>query len=129
MRCSRGILLARLGRNAEAIQPAKAGLDEYAKLTAGKNAPANVLMQASEYYRTIEPVELRNLSQAVVLAERNVAAGQETEPFALYLLAMAYNAAGQQAEAKQTADRALALIAPPRGKLVSYMRTDLEAIR
>jgi tetratricopeptide (TPR) repeat protein len=129
MRCSRGTLLARLGRTAEALPVSKAGLEEFGKMAADKNAATNILMQASDYYRTIEPASLRDPRRAVVLAERNVAAGQGTEPYALYLLAMAYDAAGQKEEAKQTADRALTLIAPPRGDLVSYMRTDLEGIR
>jgi serine/threonine protein kinase len=129
MRCARGTLLARLGRTAEALPVSKAALEEFGKMAADKNAATNILMQAADYYRTIEPASLRDPRRAVVLAERNVAAGQDTEPYALYLLAMAYEAAGQKEEAKQIADRALTLIAPPRGDLVSYMRTDLEGIR
>ena len=129
MRCSRGTLLARLGRGAEALRSSKSGLDEFEKMAADKKATSNILMQASEHYRSIEPAELRNPSKAVALAERNVAAGQDKEPYALYLLATAYDCAGQKDEARQTAARALALIAPPRGKLVSYMRTELEGIR
>jgi serine/threonine protein kinase len=128
MRCSRGTLLARLGRGAEAFEASKAGLDEFAKLTADKNAEPNVLMQATEFYRSIEPAELRNPRRALVLAEQNVSAGQEKEPYALYLLALAYNAAGEKDAARQTAARALALIAPPRGNLTSHLRVELEAI-
>ncbi|MGA3185630.1 MAG: protein kinase [Bryobacteraceae bacterium] len=128
IRCARGTLLARLGRTAEALPVSKSALEEFGRMTADKNAAPNVLMQAADYYRMIEPVELRDPRRAVMLAERNVAAGQETEPYALYLLAMAYNSAGEKEKAKQTAARGLELIAPARGELVSYMRTELEGI-
>jgi serine/threonine protein kinase/tetratricopeptide (TPR) repeat protein len=127
-RCIRGTLLARLGLLAQGWPVSKAGLEELGKMAAEKNAASNTLIQACDCYRSVEPAELRDPRRAVALAQRNIAMGQETDPFALYLLAMTYQADGRKEEAKETAARALALIAPARGKFVSYRRTELEAI-
>lgn len=129
LRYVRGKLLARLGHVQQALPISKTAIEELEKLAGDTNASPFSLGLTVEDLLSIEPIELRDPTRCLALAQRNVAAGQEQEPFALYLLAMAYRQAGQVEKAKEVAVRALALIAPPRGTMVSYMRGELEAIR
>jgi len=127
-RCLRGTLLARLGHPQQALAIAKAALEDEAQLAANPNASRLILSTAIEDLRSVEPVELRDPTRCLDFAQRNAAAGQQQEPYALYLLAMAYRQAGRLEEARAEAARALTLIAPPKGALVSYMRRELETI-
>ncbi len=127
-RSLRGTLLARLGHPQQALPISKAALEDEARLAADPNASRLVLSTAIEDLRSVEPVELRDPTRCLEFAQRNAAAGQQQEPYALYLLAMAYRQAGRLEEARVEAARALAMIAPPKGALVSYMRRELETI-
>jgi predicted Zn-dependent protease len=98
-------------------------------MAAEPNPMPLVLMQAASELRTIEPVQLRDPARSVSMALRYYSSGHDTDPYALYLLALAYRDAGKMPEAKDAAAKGLALIAPPRGSLVSYMRRELESIR
>jgi serine/threonine protein kinase len=128
-RCLRGTVLARAGRAAEGLTSSRAGLEALVKMAAEPNAGPLVLTQTIEELRSIEPTQLRNISGSLAMALRYYSSGHDTDPYALYLVALAYRDAGKMPEAKAAAAKALALIAPPRGPLVWFVRRELETIR
>jgi len=128
-RCVRGTLLSKAGRTTEGLASSREGLEQLLLMAAEPNPMPLVLIQATDELRAIEPVQLRDPARAVTMALRYYSSGHDADPYALYLLALAYRDAGKMAEAKDAAAKGIALIAPPRGSLVSHMRRELEAIR
>jgi eukaryotic-like serine/threonine-protein kinase len=123
-----GTQLAKLGAGYPASATGTEGLKELARIADKANAAPQALEFASEAFARIEPSELRSGERALKFAERFAKLKPAGDPAALYLLAFAQNAEGGRKEATQTAQRALALLAPPRGGRAYYVRAELESI-
>jgi hypothetical protein len=123
-----GTQLAKLGAGYPASATGTEGLKELARIADKANAAPQALEFASEAFARIEPSKLRSGERALKFAERFAKLKPAGDPAALYLLAFAQNAEGGRKEATQTAQRALALLAPPRGGRAYYVRAELESI-
>jgi len=121
--------LARTGEKDQASAAGAQALGELARVADADGASPQALEMASEAFARIEPRNLRSRDRAVRYAERFAAQRSKQDLSAVYLLAMAQNAEGASKEAAETARKALALLPPPRGGRVYFVRTDLEAIR
>ncbi len=121
-------LLAREGNAARALPLATEGLKELARLSSAPGADPRHLQLAAEAYTEVEPKALRDPQRAVALARRYLAATGQDNITGQYTLALALQLAGKVDEAKATAQKALALLAPVRSGRIPFTRKRLEAL-
>jgi eukaryotic-like serine/threonine-protein kinase len=121
-------LLDREGNATRALPFATEGLKELARLSSPPRATPRDLQLASQAYLEVEPKALRDPQRAVVLARRYLAVTRQDNITGQYTLALALQLAGRTEEAKATAQKALALLAPVRGGRIPYVRKRLEAL-
>jgi tetratricopeptide (TPR) repeat protein len=122
------VVLAKLGDPAGASAIGAKGLSELARVADAASAAPQALELASEAYARAEPPALRDRERAVRYAERYGKMRPAQDASALYRLAIAQSAGGNDKDAAETARRALALLPPPRNGRVNHIRVELEAI-
>jgi serine/threonine protein kinase len=97
------------------------------QLASAPEASAHVLDVASSALMSVEPASLRDPKLAVALAEREVELSHHRKPSFMLYLATAYQAEGDKANTRKTAQEALALLAPVRpGEPKTHIRKLLE---
>ncbi len=98
-------------RHAEAEVAARAGLDEFRKLSSAPDAKFPILRAAARYLLFTDVKDLRNPKEALALAER--ARSSSSDPFQLYeLLAAAYAENHRYREAADTERKAIQAMPP-----------------
>ncbi len=104
---SRARVLAKLGRQAEALASAKRGIELLRANAQRPGAPATALDLAAQRLLTIEPAGARNPERALGFARQAVGQTAGQMPPYLVTLAFAQSAAGRDDEARQTAALAI----------------------
>lgn len=115
------------GRHAEAAAAAKTGLAELRALAAAPDVKVGVLRQAAQYLLFTEVKELRNPKEALALAERDRALGED--PFSSdELLASAYAENHRYRDAANTIRKGISELPPVKsGETPSRARRSSEA--
>jgi serine/threonine protein kinase len=120
--------LAETGDRSRAASIGAEGLRELGAVADSPQATPQTFEMGAEAFAEIEPKSLRDPQRALKYAEAFARLRPANDPEALYHVAMALSVIGGT-PAVAAAHRALATLAPPRNGRISYVRTELEAIR